>query len=431
MRILIISPYYFPNINPRPYRWTQIAQHWAKQGLEVHVVTEKNPNFEATTMLEGVHIHRTGYAALKSIVLKQQRGEAAPNQQPNKQSLAAKIFRWTNEKLWKRIYFPDDSCIWYFSALQKSTQILESQSFDIIISAALPFTAHLIGWRLKTRFPNLTWIADTGDPFSYQTEAPLNNHFLYQKLNIFTEKKILDAANVISVTTKSTKLRYINFHAPCATKIKVIPPLMTTFKTDNVSEKIKKFGDNQKLNFGYLGKFYTILREPQLLTNFIAQLLQAFPDWKDKIVFHIFGDVFPQFLEELRRFPQIKIHGLIPREQTQQAMNEMDILLNISNLTNYQLPSKAPDYLQSGKSILNIYNEDADEFKAFFVDFPYIYNHKDSSNISAALIDFLAKAKNQSIDKDEIIRLTAPYHVDSVAQAYLDAITNPCDVERY
>ncbi len=363
-------------------------------------------------------VHRVGYAALKSLFLRKQRGETSNSQAQKrvKNGIVQRLMQGFNDYVWKKVYFPDDSCIWYFSALRKATQLIENQEIDTIISSALPFSAHLVGLRLKKKFPHLKWIADTGDPFAFQTEAPLNNHFLYHKLNVAVEKKVLQQADYVTVTTENTKKRYVDFFQDFANKIRVIPPLMTDYSF--VKNVIVEQTNEDKIKLGYLGKFYKTLREPRLLTAFLTQLFAKYPDLKDKLEVHIFGDVFPYFIPELVAFPQIKIHGLIPRESTVEAMQKMDILLNISNLTNYQLPSKAPDYLQSAKPIFNIYSDDADEFKAFFHDYPLIFNYKDSSEIQYSCLNFLAEAKGKSVAAEWIAKKIVPYTTEAIAIQY-------------
>jgi hypothetical protein len=355
---------------------------------------------------------------LKSVFLKKQRGEVSQNPINKEHASKGNLMQFVNDNFWKKIYFPDDSCIWYFSALKKAVQLIENEQIDVLITSALPFTSHLIGLRLKKQFPHLKWIADTGDPFSYQIEAPLNNPFLYQKLNEKVERKVLDSTDYITVTTERTKSKYIKFHKTIESKIKVIPPLMTQNNpVKNGIVSMEKYAVEGKINIGYLGKFYKILREPKLLTDFLETLFIQYPDWKDKIVVHIFGDVFPNFLPDFDGFQMVKIHGLIPRETTSFAMDEMDILLNISNLTNYQLPSKAPDYLRSGKPILNIYSAEEDEFKAFFSEYPLIFNYRKGDDISNIVL-FLEQNLGKIVDDELLKKMVEPFTVESIAKQY-------------
>lgn len=408
-KILIISPYFFPNINPRPYRWTKIAEQWANEGHEVHVVCEKRGKSPS----DNVIVHNIGHAALKSF-LSNQRGESSTK--ISKPSLKSKLFQWLNDKVWKRVYFPDDSCVWYFSAKKKCLQLLDNQQFDIVVSSALPFTTHLVALSLKKKYPNLYWIADTGDPFSLQKEVPLNNFFLYKKWNFALEKKVVELANLVPVTTLETANLYAEYFHAQKEKFIVIPPLAT-------SSSLKKINlqnaDNQ-INIAYFGKFYQHLREPREIINWIEKLLKVEPTWRDILKIHLFGDVFENFVEELSACPNIILHGLIPREEVIPMMSQFDFLLNVSNTTSYQLPSKAPDYLQSGKPIINLYTMENDCFKFFFSNYPLILNFKNSDTELKTLIDFLKENKGKIIDEKLLEKLLLPYQIETVAGQYLE-----------
>lgn len=423
-KILILIPYYYPNINPRPYRWTQIANYWASQGFDIQLITEKNPNFDNKQLLNGVTVHRVGYAALKSIFLKKQRGEATNDKNFSKPNRLHLLMQKFNDAVWKKIYFPDDSCIWYYPALRKAIKLIENQSIKYVITSSLPFTTSAIGLALKQRFPNIVWIADIGDPFAYQIEAPLNNHFLYHNLNFKLEQKILQQADFVTVTTEQTAEKYRQYYPFLAQsdKIHVIPPLMTQYDWKNINNDLD-FYESNKINISYLGKFYTTLREPKVLLDFLDALFDEDVTWKNKIVVHIFGDVFPQFLPAFTNYPMIKIHGLIARVQTIEVMKKSDILLNISNLTDYQLPSKAPDYLQSGKPILNIYQTENDEFKAFFKNYPLICHYINGKSI-ASTIQFLTVSIGQRVGDELLKEMLAPYTLEKIAEEYLELLGN-------
>ena len=87
MRLLIIAPYYYPYINPRAFRWTAIAEHWAEAGIEVHVVCSKREDWPDYSRHKGVHLHRVGYNSLKEIFYNYfrpsyRRGEAPRKEKP-------------------------------------------------------------------------------------------------------------------------------------------------------------------------------------------------------------------------------------------------------------------------------------------------------------------------------------------------------------
>lgn len=416
LNILIVSPYYFPNINPRPYRWTKIAEFLADEGHKVTIVTEKQVGYPEKETRNGVLLRRTGHAALKSVFFKSKRGVVGKGGTRHLEKLA----KWVNQGIFKRIYFPDDSFIWYFSALKEAQKVIDEGATDVVISSSLPFTSHLIGLNLKKKYPNLLWIADCGDPFAFQTEAPLNNHFFYNRLNHYFEKQVLIMADRITVTSELTKEKYADFYPEMSPKFHVIPPILTENENPGYSGdefQLPELGIG-KIRLGYFGKFYEKIRMPEQLTGFLDALFGAEPEIAALVEVHVFGDIFHQFFPELKKYPQIKVHGLIPREHVSEVMNKMDLLVNISNITDYQLPSKAPDYLFSGKAILNIFSNEADEFKRFFAQYPAIFNYRLGATINDKLIDFIENACNVKVNPEWIEEEIKRYRVDAIAGAY-------------
>jgi hypothetical protein len=296
---------------------------------------------------------------------------------------------------------------------------------DVVISSALPFTAHLIGLNLKKNFPEILWIADSGDPFSLQTEAPLNNHFLYGRLNRWCERRVLNRADRITVTSERTKLKYAEYFPEAVDKTHVIPPMLSQYEPSDFDEDnfLDSFAGKRKIKLGYFGKFYQTIRPSTLLTDFLEELFRDKPEMAGQMEVHVFGDIFPEFRSDLERISQINMHGLVPRAQVVQLMQKMDLLVNVGNITDYQLPSKAPDYLYSGKAILNIYSKEGDEFKQFFNRYPAIYNYRSDTIIDGQVVDFIQNAGNVKVDSEWISNEIAQFSVENITKAYENLFT--------
>jgi hypothetical protein len=58
MKILIISYSYYPDLNPRAFRWTSIAEYWARKNYDVTVITTSNQNAISEDEIEGIDIVR-------------------------------------------------------------------------------------------------------------------------------------------------------------------------------------------------------------------------------------------------------------------------------------------------------------------------------------------------------------------------------------
>lgn len=432
VRILLISPYYFPNINPRAHRWTSIAEEWAKNGHDIHVICSKRNDFANTSTHNKVTIHRTGYNSLKDVFYnvfkpKKRRGEPKTSTfEVEKGSRLITFLVWFNETFWKKIYFPDDACVWYLPARKKAIQLLNEKKFDALISVSLPFSSHLIGLYCKKKFPEINWLVDIGDPFSLQFNHQLNNHFFYKSLNVSLEKKVFKLADSISVTTEGTKKLYEKYFSTFGNKISVIPPLLKLNYNDIYNFDLGL--DLSKTHIGYFGSFFKHIREPDGFLMLLKRIFPEFPELKDQIIVHFFGEISEYFIRKIEKHKNLQnniiLYGLVPREAIPNIVSQMHFLLNISNKSNYQLPSKSVDYLASRRPIINIHSIKKDLFKLFFADYPMILNVNESlsgrsKNELENLKNYLEINKGKVIEVGEMFKLTEPFLVKRISSDYL------------
>lgn len=426
MKLLILTAWYHPFIHPRAHRWTALAEHWAKEGHEVHVLTARVGDLRGT-QLNGVQVHRVGFDSLKEWVyylfgIKQGRGRVGvPQERPRG------WLEWLYKATWKNIFFPDDACIWYFPARKKLFQLLEKEPFDALITVSLPFTDHLLGLAAKRRFPGLHWVVDIGDPFSIQAKPP-NNSWLYKGLNLRLERRVLESADAVSVTTQALVNAYAKLFSPSlASKIKVIPPLSAEALAKAGSPApTKPSVQASPITLAYFGALYAPTRTPDAFLNLIKRAFQLRPDLKDRLSIHFYGEIFPEFYDRLSKEPAIHLHGLRSREEVREAMQSVDILVNIGNTTDFQLPSKAVDYLASGKPILNLSYVEKDPFALFFEGNPMIFNFsvKETSISETQVIQFLAWLEREKpvLEWDELTQKIKPYLVENIADQYQQLI---------
>ncbi|MBX2890000.1 MAG: glycosyltransferase [Saprospiraceae bacterium] len=485
MKLLIVTAWYHPFIHPRAHRWTALAEHWAATGHEVHVVTARHRDCPDEAVVSGVRVQRAGFDSLKEVVYyyfgsKNARGRVGVL--PKKPGVFTRLATWLYNAVWKKIYFPDDACLWYFPAKKKARQLLEQEKFDALITVSLPFTGHLIGLRLRNfeSFVNgqTVWLADIGDPFSIQAK-PLNNNFLYGKTSRRLEQKVLENADAATVTTEFALKKYREqFGEKAVAKTHVIPPLLhpapnpqtlkpsnpqtlkppnpqtlkpsnpqtlkppnpqtlkpsnpQTLKPSNLqtlkpsNPQTLKPSNPQTLKLAYFGALYASVRTPDVLLDLLEKMFALRPDLKGKIEVHFYGEIFPEFFKKLAAQPAIRLHGLRPREEVQAAMRDMDILLNIGNTTDFQLPSKAVEYLAAGRPILNLSYTDDDPFAAFFGGNDLVFSLKikngrvGEEEVRRWLV-WLEGEKEMPSEAD-LERAIAPYRVEAIARRYLDLL---------
>ena len=428
-RIIIISLGYFPKQSPRAFRWTALAEYWANAGKEVHVLCTQMPACANYALHNKVHVHRVGYGNLMDLIysifkIQKRRDQASRSVETHKtqNSWLGKALYFFNTLFWRSIYWPDGACIWYFPARKALRRLLKTVSFDRMISVSLPFTAHLVALDGKRQQPALEWIVDIGDPFAFLKEAPKNNLVLYRRLNFRVERKILDQADAISVTVKETKNQYESHYESLSTPITIIPPLFAPQKPEPVD---RSFFDPSKISIAYFGTFYYGIRTPAHFLFLLDAYLEAYPSFEEKIEVCFFGEITGALKDAFNQYNSAKkcckVYHQIPRANALFLMREADILLNISNKTSYQLPSKSIDYLMAGKPILNICYSEQDTFKQFFIDYSNICNviwEEPISDMTLETFHNFILRTDALTDPKLVQELAAPYQIDAIAAQY-------------
>lgn len=376
--------------------------------------------------MNGVHVHRTGFDSLKEVFYHAFGSNTARGRVgvlPQKTALAGRIAAWLYRLVWRNICFPDDACLWYFPAKKRASQLLERHTFDALITVSLPFTGHLIGLFLKKRYPDITWLTDIGDPFSFSPN-PLNNSFLFQKINQRLERRVLETADCSIVTDEAMRQKYrTELGRQAVEKMQVIPPVLT-----NIGLRTSPLiAHRSPLIVAYFGALYAPVRTPDALLDLLAQTFALYPDLRSQLEVHFYGEIFPEFFEKLIAEPSVRLHGLCSREAAWAAMQEADILLNIGNTTDFQLPSKAVDYLAAGKPVLNLSHTEHDLFADFLEkNIPnksLILNLKVESGRAGEeavrrWLEWLG-AEKTPVSREDLERRLEPFRVEQVAADYL------------
>jgi len=431
MRILILAYSYSPALTPRAFRWTAVAEWMASEGHDVEVVCAKSNGLSGFQVIKGVQIHRVGGGfrnTLKAWMNLEQVVKPKPNKAMVKQalskrssSLVRKLYSFTL----KNVMWPDFAAFWYFSAFRKSKELIKNKPYDAIISVSIPFTGHLVGLSLNKRYM-IPWLVDIGDPFYFMTETPVNNHKFFGKLNFYSEERVLEKADVISVTTKQTRLEYYK-HFPYldANKISVIPPLFVTPDLQKGSKQL--FTGQRKLKLVYAGTLYSRIRSPAVLLKFFASLLDE--PIGEKAELHFFGEIndcascFQEYAHLIGE--KIFLHGLVMRDDALQAMKEAEILINLGNQTGYQLPSKVIEYVMLGKPVLNISPLPLDNSENLFEGINSILSVTEDS-LSRDL-EAYAEVRNfieapPPVSPDVIARFSEIHGLQKIGQNYIELL---------
>lgn len=433
MHILIITYSYSPALTPRAFRWAALAEWMVTEGHQVEVICNKAAGLPDFQVLNGVSVHRTGGSVRESIKTWLGRKSVAEGYTPNAQAnlpirrgVLGRALKYVYRFTLQKIMWPDFAGFWYFSAVRKSKDLIEKCRPDVVISVSVPFTGHLVGLSLQKRYA-IRWLADIGDPFSFMTQTPVNNHRLFNRLNYYSETKLLQRANFIAVTTEGTKAEYCqHFPGIASSKISVIPPLFAAGTQH--AEVGHFFPDDTKIRLVFAGTLYSRIRNPSALLSFFKAMLDE--DIGDKLELHFFGAINDcEFcFEEFKPLIGTKIflHGLVAREDAFRAMKEAAILINLGNGTPYQLPSKVVEYVMLAKPVLNISPIELDSSQDMLLEFKSIFSVSEHALSSDASVYADAKSfigNPPAIDLASIERFSERHSINRIGKSYIDLLS--------
>lgn len=430
MRIVIVSHGYAPALNARAFRWAALAEYWAKRGHDVHVVTVRLQGAAADSIVNGVNVHRVGFHLDQIGVAARQAGHGATTGGGAASGrglkgiflrVAVRAAKWIHDITWKKIYWPDYAALWIPAAAGKAGELFRDHPDSVVISVSLPFSGHVAAYRAGAAEHKGAWIVDTGDPFSFMTETPTNNHLLYRRLNFAADRRIVSLATAVTVTSDHTRTEYVRLFGQ-AEKIRVIPPMLSVGRPELTRSAV-----SVKDRLVYIGTLNRRIRNPDRLLALFGALcaMNSIPD----LELHFYGETGDcsanlSALED-HVSSRVHVHGLVEREEALRATTDALAVVNIGNSTHFQLPSKLVEYARAGRPILNLASGPRDSSVEFLNGVPGVLTLHESQPMPEQiqrLGHFLTSFRETSPDP-------VPNHwfdrftLESVAAAYEELFT--------
>lgn len=402
MRILVITPYYYPHNNPRSNRWSQIVQNW-QIDHEVEVLTSQD--FKNIDKNEN-HILRHGYST--------------PDKRYSRNITEGRSFPGRNllKSIFKSFMWPDESASWVRSVKRLCQQKVQLFHPDVIVTVSWPFSSHLLGLHLKSKFDFL-WLADIGDPFDFQNTLPRNNETLFKSLNTSTETQVMRMTDLVVVTNEHLRMSYkdkFNIdHVHC------IGPMTISDHTENQSHSI----NSDKIDLGYFGSLYAGVREPDMLIR-LANAIASIKDER-RYQLHIYGSIKPEIQKHIHGkliTPDIvEFHPKVERRKAIELMKKMDALISIGNDNIYQTPSKIVDYAICEKPIIHLCQVEHSDPNVILLNghgaVGVIKDTHSWEEFQQITLETLNRIPNREFARD----MASRYHPTTIARQYLNLIS--------
>lgn len=315
-KVLIVTKAFYPEISPRSFRATQLANELARQGCDVTVML---PNLNEAYYAEYKDKYR-----IKFLNMGQTRFDKFTNQ-----SLIARVLK---RGLQLTLEFPTVE----LSFLLK--RVLRNLSeYEFLISIAVP---HPIHWGVALALKNNhtfsgIWIADCGDPYM-GCQTDIYKKFFYFK---YVEKFWCKQCDFISVPTESSIKGY---YPEFLNKIRIIPQ---GFNFNEII--IPQYSKNKIPTFAYAGALTLHFRNPYPFFDYLLSLNIDF-----KFVIFTESDVVQPYVEKFK--DKLDLRSYIPRHELLTFLGTMDFLINFENNTSVQTPSKLIDYSIVNRPVISI-----------------------------------------------------------------------------
>ena len=329
----------------RAMRWTNIANALTKQGHEVTIVCQGATGSTPRTR-ETPAIHRVAGGWLQRL-----RQQVAPSLSgPGAQAGTKGFVRRVYDHTWRRVYWPDHAFAWRGPATKVAIDLQRAHAFDALVTVSPPFTSHRIGLELHRRFPDLPWLVDLGDPFSFDHVASPNNPNLYARRNRVLEETVLDAADRLTTVNGPLRALWAKHFPTAASKFHVVPPLVVKTRPDRAP--FLPTTSSRRLVFA--GTLYKTAG-PAPLFSLIERINRETPD---KWELHVLGDPW-EVRDEVEHYrhlmgTQVHLHGQVPRAKAERAVLEADALVSLGMRSEIASPSKLFHYFGTGKPVVHV-----------------------------------------------------------------------------
>ena len=172
--------------------------------------------------------------------------------------------------------------------------------------------------------------------------------------------------------------------------------------------------DSQYVNILFCDIVADQFRSPE----YVLRALETAFESGEKIRVYFLGVNNSRVLDRyIEKYPQnVFFFDKVPADKAFATMEKADVLLNISNTLDNQVPSKIFDYFSMGKPVLNLQKIENCPAEEYFEKYPICFNMKEFEKAdSGMLYEFLKSTKGRKLDFDEVEKIYSKATVEYVA----------------
>lgn len=296
---------------------------------------------------------------------------------------------------------------------KKIDKICMSHDIDAVIAVAFPYYLAEAVALSKTNAIKTVYQLD---PYTNNSKLSTFKKELRRRL----ESKVIEKLDILFAAdfVKNDLLKEVGFKNPT----KIIETNIPGIKVEEVISKIYTNEDySNTVNCLFAGKFYEDIRNPKYLLDIFSELPSNY-------VLHIAGtgceDTISPYKEKLGK--RLIQHGQVSKEKVKELVQCSNILINVDNTIDNQMPSKIVDYICTGKKIINFCKAPNTLSNNLLKKYPngisvYENNIDIDSNV-AKVIEF-TKTKRVNFSSNDILENYIEYTDEFVSKLIFDTLS--------
>jgi hypothetical protein len=360
-KVLVITYYWPPAGGPGVQRWLHFVRYFREFGIEPVVYVPENAHYplldeslstlvptDVTVISQSV---KEPYGWAKTFFKKKTKQLSSGILTSKKPSLLEKAMLFIRGNF----FIPDARVGWVTPSIKFLQNYILQHPFDAVVTTGPPHSVHLIGLGLAQSL-QLPWLADFRDPWTnihYHSQLRLTK--ASNKKHRDLERKVLNAASTITVTSPSTKEEF--------SQITNQPIQVVTNGFEPYAHKTAL--SHERFRISHVGSLLSD-RNPKILWQTLAKLVNEYPHFAQAFELQLTGAVSQEILDDIEKaglLDYLTLEDYVPHKEAVRRQREASVLLLVEMdkpETRAIIPGKLFEYFSAGRPILALGPSDSD-----------------------------------------------------------------------
>lgn len=228
----------------------------------------------------------------------------------------------------------------------KFEQLHASHDYELVISASLPFQSHLVGEKIKDSYGDkIKWAIFEFDPYTFNDTLKSSSRRRKRMYN--DEKKVFEKCDHIFLTPELYSFYKKENHFNLESKVTQLPYANLTSISFNADQVKGNLMPDDKINCLFTGTLYSDIRSPELMLKLFSKVQ---PEIGLSLMTNLSAEQISKYAPTGYTPNVIRFQK---RDTSLYNLTQANVLVNIGNTVEHQVPGKIFEYMSTGKPIIH------------------------------------------------------------------------------